>query len=249
MAFIEIRVPQKFTNPEGLLRIPDVTTGLKVDLSADTLTGAEGSTVTQWQSSGSAPALLDRVVDSSTTLPTLTLDGPDGGRAVKFTGGQSISTGPGYIAAEEGQPATVVVVFRNDATDINQRILGVDVGGSSYRYLRVTRYQGVQAYSSTATAGEQQFSIQGILTTGEWVIAAVTYGESETTLRVFGKGTSSSPMALGAMTGLALGASPVGVEPMTGLIARVLIYDRPLGDFDADAIMSLLAKEYGIGGD
>lgn len=248
MAYIEIRTPQKFINPEGLIQIPDLSSDLLVDLDADTLTGATGSSISRWEASGELGIVLDSIPSLMTggNFPTLETGGLNGHNYAKFSGNHAIGTTVKPDIAVDDAPITTVFVFRDDSAAIaSGRILT--------GYNPVPNYRNIQSVGNSVTAEvsiDEQRNVRATLPSptpaGEWGVYVARIGNGRVNLRSsFGEEASISAIS-GDLTGLLLGANMGGASPLTGSIARVQIFGREMTDQEVGILLQSVSATYGI---
>lgn len=245
MAFLEMIVPQKFTNQSGLIEVPDIGGPPMVDFDADNIAGESGDTVTLWSSTGSMELSLTVRGTGVNSYPTLVTDALAGHAAVNFGGAHSLATteqSPPLFA--EGDPLTVVaVVYGRAATG---RILsGLAVSGEGSTNYRNIRFDSgtVGIYASTPENGIASAAIPA--TIGQWQVIVARYS-ADTLSIITADGQASSPGVGGALPGLILGSSFAGTAQLDGQIARLQIYGHAINDAGCYALIASMEDFYGI---
>lgn len=251
MAYIDIRTPQKFTNPANLIRIPDLNTGLLVDYDADTITGNTGTEVTSWEPAAGSLALpLDALPpNGNATYPTL-VDGTAGGhKAVKFDGQHNLRGNSGVEILASGAPATVLLVVKdNDTTAVGRYLAGFNTA-TDFRNVRISSGK-FTAGAGTSTSGTSSAQLAEDMPVGQWGVYVVRWGDGRVKIDSSTGGTADVPGTPGPLTGLSLGATytATAYELARAEIARLQIFNRALEDHDVAALLSLMRSRYGLTG-
>ena len=238
MAFINVKVPQPFTDTTNLLQIADISQGMIADWDADSL---GSGTVSSWASSVSSGQALASPISGS-TAPTVG-NGPNGHKAVAFNGSQSIAGSSPLLP--NGMPGTIVVVAKNDLADNTARLVSSSVDDSGYFYTRF-RLSGLQA-TSALTGGQTSAYTTSRASAGQWVVGVFRF--SNTGVKVdssLGDKTTSAGSVPNFSGYPILGMSNSNNEPLTGAIARVMVYDRELSDTSVDSVMDAMRDTYGL---
>ena len=219
--------------------------GTIAHFDADTLTGANGSAVTYWQSSFGGFA-LNRTL---TTKPTLLTAAQNGHKAVRFTPssylGNSDTFGAGGLGVISGWPLplTFVFVFRISAdwAQSNDAILLGSVG--------VNVKMTAAGYGINAAAGSDSSKYGQPLNDGQWHIGVVTIGNGGAVVYADGVVCTVSTAAIGTNTMNSIFLGPgQGAAPTAGTIdfGEVIIADRPVSTSRVDIITQALAKKWGL---
>ena len=242
MSYLEIRVPQKFTNPDGLIVVPRLDEGLVAEWSADTLDGVDGAEVTTWSSSGERSLIADQRVGNG-TYPTLEANTINGHHAVAFNGSQGIRA-VGDIVPEGGD-VTIAATFRTDHQSVGY-ILDTDQADGSGRSVFILTDGHI--FRSLASTGSARLSSGVAPRVGQWVSFVARF--SGTTGRLIGTPMSSEVVAADippvSMADICFGTEYRGYSRFTGAIASVMIYDRHLSDVEASALLDVMSTRYGI---
>ena len=238
MAFINVKVPQPFTDTTNLLQIADISQGMIADWDADSLgSGA----VSSWASSVSGGQVLASPISGSTA--PIVGNGPNGHKAVTFNGSQSISGSSPLLP--NGMPGTIIVVAKSDLADNTARLVSSSVDDAGYLYTRFRR-SGLQATS--ALTGEQTSAFTTTkASAGQWVVGVFRF--SSLGVKVdssLGDKASASGTVPNFSGYPILGMSNSGSETLTGAIARVMVYDRELSDSSVASLMDAMRDTYGI---
>lgn len=249
MAYIEIRTPQKFTNPEGLIALPDLTSGLLLDLDADTLTGDHGAEVSRWEAGGSYGAVLGTIAGSGYgfTHPTLETNGPNGHQSVAFNGEQSIASGWGDpVMLAPNQPATAVVVYADRGSDRDGgRILSGQNPTEDYRNIRHYGRQFATRFRY-GTSPESSAALPSDLVDGEWGVYVVRWGEGVGRVDASTGESATATGDVGSINGVFVGSTSGGQQTLKGSVARIQVFDREFSDTDTAAMLSHMGIRYGI---
>ena len=238
MAFINVKVPQPFTDTTNLLSIADISQGMIADWDADSL---GSGTVSSWASSVSGGQVLASPISGS-TAPTVG-NGPNGHKAVTFNGSQSIAGSSPLLP--NGMPGTIIVVAKNDLPDNTARLASSSVDDAGYFYTRFRR-SGLQA-TSALTGGQTSAYTTTKAGAGQWVVGVFRF--SNTGVKVdssLGDKASASGTVPNFSGYPILGMSNAGSETLTGAIARVMVYDRELSDSSVASAMDALRDTYGL---
>lgn len=238
MAFINVKVPQPFTDTTNLLQIADISQGMIADWDADSL---GSGTVSSWASSVAGGQALASPISGS-TAPTVG-NGPNGHKAVTFNGSQSISGSSPLLP--NGMPGTIIVVAKNDLADNTARLVSSSVDDAGFFYTRF-RLSGLQANASRVS-GQTTAYTTSRAAAGQWVIGVFRF--SSLGVKVdssLGDKASASGTVPNFSGYPILGMSNSGSETLTGAIARVMVYDRELSDASVDSVMDALRDTYGL---
>lgn len=248
MAFIEIRTPQKFLNPEGLIKIPDLSSNLLVDLNADTLTGSEGSPISQWEAGGELGIVLDAPVThtDSNQMPTLGKNGAGGRNYVEFTSSNSLRASASTPIVEEDEPITVAFVLRDDSSsDRVGRILGGRDSAPNFRNIQMTGNK-VAVEGSVSGQGGLRAVLPSVAPVGEWGAYVARSGNGKLSIMSsFGESAEMDALS-GPLTSLVMGTNYGGDSPLTGSIACLRIYGREMTDQEVGLLLQSVSATYGI---
>lgn len=251
MAYIDIRTPQKFTNPDNLIRIPDLDTGLLVDYDADTITGNTGAEVSSWEpAAGSLALSLNTLPPTDTaTYPTL-VDGAVGGyKAVKFDGQHNLRGSSNVEVLASGAPATVLLVVKDNGTTAVGRYLSGFNAATDFRNIRIASGK-FTATADTSTSVASSAQLAADMPVGQWGVYVVRWGDGRVKIDSSTGETADVPGTPGPLTSVSLGATytATAYELAKVEFARLQIFNRALEDHDVAALMSVMRSRYGLTG-
>lgn len=248
MSFIEIRTPQKFTNPEGLILVPDMSSNLLVDLDADTIQGSHGSTIPRWEASGELGIVLDAPITytDANQMPTLRENGAGGRNYVQFTSSNSLHATSRTPIAGEDEPITVAFVLRDDSSSISTgRILGGHNFAVNSRNIQM-RGNKLAVAGSVGEQGELRAVLPSVAPVGEWGAYVARSGNGRLSIMSsFGESAEIDALS-GALTGLVMGTNNGGDAPLTGSIACLRIYGREMTDAESKILLQDISDSYSI---
>lgn len=242
MAFIETRVPQPFTNRDGLIALPDLSKGLVIDLDADTVAG---TTVSAWQSTGSNTITLNTLPSSGMSFPTIPATTYNGHKVVQFSGNHGIRASDISTILPVGAAGSAVIAAQWEPGGSNGSL--ISTGGPSPEYRGARFYEGFFTSGVSTSAGGGNVSLP--TTSPGWSFHAyvVRWDADGTKLDSTLGVATHSPLVAGALNGLTVGSSRIGGDPFTGKIGKIQIYDRALTDTEVDAALFSMSQRYVIG--
>lgn len=242
MAFLEMRVPQPFTNRSGLLEVPN-TGGAVIDLNADTITATNGEAVTSWASTGTNPLTLNQKWGTGISFPILRQDAVNGHNAVDFLGSHSIFS-ESELILPAGQPSTYAMVVKMRTSG---RILSGYPADSNYR---TVTHRGTDIRIASQEVGEAvSANVIPVDTPAAWhVLIARWSADGNLTLMTSEGKQLTSPSSAGQALGVIIGSTSSGATPLDGQVARLSMWDRALTDLDCQSLMAKLRSEYAIKG-
>ena len=240
MAFLEIRVPQPFTNPSGLLKMPD-TSGAVIELNADTITAANGEEVTSWVSTGTNPLTLDQKWGAGIEFPILRQGAVNGHSAVDFLGSHSIFSGS-ELVLPAGQPSTCAMVVK---VRTSGRILSGYPADSNFRAV-THRGTDIQVRSQEVGGPITSSTIPLDVPAAWHVLIARWSADGNLTLMTSEGKQVTSPSSIGQALGVIIGSTSAGGTPLDGQVAWLSMWDRALTDMDCQSLMAKLRSEYAI---
>lgn len=230
----------------GATAVP--TSGLTTWLRAQDLSAqASGTLVASWPA---APGTTVTAAQATTTRqPTFIASGPNGKPTVRFDGGDRLDLSTNPVATH---PRTMFAVI--STTTANAHLVGT--GSSSTTFL--TTYGSGLILSSGRPAAKANNNSSGILMTGANTIndgspkvisATLATGASELLVGSTVVATSTATANPWAYTRATLGASDGSasntvVDPFTGDLSEVLIYDRALTATEQQAVRNYLTAKY-----
>lgn len=239
MAFINVKVPQPFTDSTNLMPIVDISQGVIADWDADSL---GSGTVSSWASSASGGQALTSPISGS-TAPAVG-SGPNGHKAVTFNGSQSIAGSSPLLP--NGMPGTIIVVAKNDLASNTARLVSSSVDDAGYFYTRF-RLSGLQATSATPGSGQTSAFTTTKASAGQWVVGIFRFSSSGIKVDSSLGDKASESGAVPNFSGYPiLGMSNANDETLTGAIARAMVYDRELSDASVTSVMDALRETYGV---
>lgn len=240
MAFLEMRVPQPFTDPSGLLEVPN-TSGAVVDLNADTITAANGEEVTSWASTGTIPLTLNQKWGTGILFPILRQGAANGHNAVDFLGSHSI-TSDRELILPAGEPSTCAMVVKMRTSG---RILS---GFPTDNNFRTVTHRGADIQvTSQEVGGPVRVSTVPVDNPAAWhILIARWSADGNLTLMTSEGKQLTSPNSMGQILGVIIGTTSAGGTPLDGQVARLSMWDRALTDMDCQSLMAKLRSEYAI---
>lgn len=247
MSFIEIRTPQKFTNPEGLILVPDLSSNLLVDLDADTIQGSHGSTISRWEAGGELGIVLDTPIPytDANQMPTLGKNGAGGRNYVQFTSSNSLYAASRTPIAGEDEPITVAFVLRDDSSVTTGRILGGHDPVPNYRNIQMLGNK-VAVGGSVSGQGELRAVLPSVAPVGEWGAYVARSGNGKLSIMSSFGGSVEIDALSGPLTGLVMGTNFGGNAPLTGSIACLRIYGREMTDAESKILLQNISDSYSI---
>lgn len=236
-----------FFNPS--IVTPAAAGDLILDLSADSLSGADASAVSSW---ADLTGTYTAVQATGAKQPTLrTTGGPNGGKAVEFNGTSNCMTVASFAMSSW---STVLVVCKKLAasTAVQGYLMehGANIGANPGFLISETGSPGIQMKRAAGSIAANEMACWTGL--GEWVIAGVQCGPTiaaSVNGVVVGASTyGQSPYAKGSLTDtLNIGAQNNGVAAWTNQrFARILIFNRYLSAATLQKVVTGLAQTYGI---
>lgn len=241
MAFIETRVPQPFTNRDGLITLPDLSKGLLIDLDADTVAG---TTVSAWQSTGSNPITLNTLPSSTMNHPTIPGTRVNGHKVVQFSGNHGLRASDTSTILPVGAAGSAVIAAQWEPGGNNGSLISTGAPSPEYRGVRF--FNGYFTSGVSTSAGSGNVSLP--TTSPGWSFHAyvVRWDEDGTKLDSTRGVSAHSPLVAGALNGLTVGSSRVGGDPFAGKIGKIQIYDRALTDTEVNAALFSMSQRYAI---
>lgn len=247
MSFIEIRTPQKFTDPEGLIIIPDLSSNILVDLDADTIEGAHGSTIPRWEAGGELGMVLDApIAYGANQMPTLGTDGAAGRNYVQFTGSNSLEASAQDHIVDHDEPTTVVFVMRRDSPELQVgRILSGRNSVPNFRNIHLASGKATVA-GSVEGQSQRTTALPTAAPVGEWGAYVARFGNGKISIMSSFGETSEREANSGPLTGLIMGTTYTGGAALVGSIACLRIYGREMLDAEAKALLQNIGDSYNI---
>jgi|GEM_PF-7074092 len=232
-----------FPSSRPIISVPDITTGLLLHYSADSL-GAVGSSVSAWASTeGSLGAAAD-LTGGSSSKPVV-VAGPNGHKAVRFDAASSQYLRSALFGTPLGLPLTQVVVMRPTATSTAAVISGHFSSSSSFI--------GIRRISSgyDAGAGATGELVNGSSSdTSSFHVVTARHG-SNALLRVdtveSAGATGQASPTLATLPRVTIGAnSAANGQFLSGDIVDVRMYARALTNADIASLHATLGAVYGL---
>lgn len=241
MAFIETRVPQPFTNQEGLIALPDLSKGLLIDLDADTVAG---TTVSAWQSTGSNPIALNTLASSTMNYPTIPGTLVNGHQVVQFSGNHGLRASDTSTILPVGAAGSAVIAAQWEPGGSDGSL--ISTGASSPEYRGARFYEGFFTSGVSTSAGGGNVSLPTASPGWSFHAYVVRWDADGTKLDSTLGVSAHSPLVAGALNGLTVGSSRVGGDPFTGKIGKIQVYDRALTDTEVNVALFSMSQRYGI---
>jgi hypothetical protein len=222
---------------------PPITSGLQLWFSSATLTGADGSAVTQWtDGSGNGRNLTSFDPSQSATLRVNAVNGQP---ALEFDGSTSLmkTYGSTFTIA---QPDTYFIVYKSlDVAGGNHEAYIFDSTSSAVRQLLgLGPFGNTEMYADIDIEGPTPYPFPS------YQIWSGTYQGSSSTLWKNGAKIATAPAGNSGLSGFTVGAlstsAQYGYLYSHSLVAEILLYSGSMTDADRATVTSWLNTKYGL---
>lgn len=235
---VVLRSKTAITNPiPGTPRLPNIDAGVLFDWDPETLSGADGSTVTALPSSrGSLGTAGDLSV---VTSGTVTLGVSPGEKKALILGSGSLATP--YFASPLTAPLTVVAVAQSaDPTQAARYVFSGGTGGyASMTFRGIGFGQPNQLNFGAVPTANTDVALVGVFN-GSASVTQIN-GASQTTGTTGGNANAQAPrFILGSNTSATASAN------LIGRVQRVIAYNRVLTPVELGLLDDYLTGEYAL---